>query len=73
MSTRKQSTEMYRAYEYFESGPGEGTQHIFYLQFHRGQQRIFSIVISKVWGQPPPVPLHRNSTRQVYSSQLEIT
>jgi hypothetical protein len=23
---------------------------------------FFPIVISKVWGQPPPVPLHRNST-----------
>jgi hypothetical protein len=38
-----------------------------------GNNVFFSIVISKVWGQPPPVPLHRNSTCQVYSSQLEVT
>ena len=38
-----------------------------------GNNVFFSIVISKVWGQPHPVPLHKNSTRQVYSSQLEVT
>ena len=40
-----------------------------------GNNVFFSIIISKVWGQPPTVPLHRNSTRQtqVYSYQLEVT
>jgi hypothetical protein len=39
--------------EYFESG-GRG-HNIYFTSKYRGQQRIFSIVISKAWGQPPPV------------------
>jgi hypothetical protein len=51
---------MYRGYsrvcwtdEYFESG-GRG-HNIYFTSKYRGQQRIFSIVISKAWGQPTPV------------------
>ena len=58
MSTRKRSTEMYRGYsrvygtdEYFESGVGGGGggggHNIYFTSKYRGQQRIFSIVISK--------------------------
>jgi hypothetical protein len=51
MSTRKRPTEMNRGYsmvygtdEYFESG-GRG-HNIYFTSKYRGQQRIFSIVIS---------------------------
>jgi hypothetical protein len=51
---------MYRVYsrvygtdEYFESG-GRG-HNIYFIYKYRGEQRNFSIVISKVWGKPPPV------------------
>jgi len=59
MSTRKRPTEMNRGYslvygtdEYFESG--ERGHNIHFTSKYRGQQRIFSIVISKVLGQPHP-------------------
>ena len=55
MSTKIRSTEKYRGYsrrhgadEYFESG-GKG-HNIYFTTKYRGQQRIFSIVISKAWG-----------------------
>ena len=61
-------TEMYRRYsrvygtdEYFESGEKGSTTYILPPNIG-GNNVFFPIVISKVWGQPPPVPLHRNST-----------
>ena len=78
MSTKIRTTEKYRGYsrvheadEYFESG-GRG-HNIYFTTKYRGQQRIFSFVISKPWGGCTQLLLHRNSTRQVYSSQLEVT
>jgi hypothetical protein len=39
--------------EYFESG-GRG-HNIYFIYKYRGEQRNFFIVITKVWGKPPPV------------------
>jgi hypothetical protein len=77
MSKRKQSTEMYRGCswmygtdEYFESG-GQGTTYL--LPPNIGDNNVFFPVLSqKLGGNRPHFLLHRNSTRQVYSSQLEV-
>jgi hypothetical protein len=44
---------VYGTDEYFESG-GRG-HNIYFIYKYRGEQRNFSIDISKVWGKPPPV------------------
>jgi hypothetical protein len=78
MSTKIRTTEKYRGYsrvhgadEYFESG-GRG-HNIYFTTKYRGQQRIFFLCYLKNLGGCTQFLLHRNSTRQVYSSQLEVT
>jgi hypothetical protein len=46
-------SRVYGTDEYFESG-GRG-HNIYFTSKYREQQCIFSIVISKAWGQMPPV------------------
>ena len=72
MSTRKRSTEIFRGYsrvygtdEYFE---------IYILPPNIGDNNVFFPLLSqKLGGNRPQFLLHRNSTRQVYSSQPEVT
>jgi hypothetical protein len=45
--------DLLKCIEYFESG-GRG-HNIYFTSKYRGQQRIFPIVISKAWRQPPSV------------------
>jgi hypothetical protein len=51
---------------------GEGAQHI--LPPNVGDNNVcFPLLSQKLEGNRPQFFLHRNNTRQVYSSQLEVT